>query len=215
MFILALLKTQRELKKSYSNTLYALVLSLEARDSYSAGHSMRVAALSKQLPQKIGLKRENIAVIHRAALLHDIGKIGIQDSILLKNGQLDMQEMEKIKEHPLIASALLRTVQKYYEKEIRIIEAHHERWDGRGYPRGLQQKTIPLGASIIAIADAFDAMTSDRPYRKAHSFEQALEEIIKNSDSQFDPFIVSRFESLVLEDRYTLDINEDISILGI
>lgn len=209
-FSIALLATQRKLKKSYSNVLYSLVLSLETRDLYSAGHSKRVAELSKQLAEKFGLNKDMIEVIKRAGLLHDIGKIGIPDNVLLKNTRLDLQETIKIREHPMIASSLLRTVQTFYAKEIEIIVAHHERWDGQGYPLGLRQNDIPLGAQIMAIADTFDAMTSDRPYRKALSINDALNEIVRNAGTQFNLILVQQFIDLFEKDYILLKSVEDI-----
>jgi len=211
VFIAALITTQWKLKKSYSNVLYSLVLSLEARDRYSAGHSIRVAEFSKQLAIKMGLKKKMVEIIYRAGLLHDIGKIGIPDSILLKKTKLNLQDMVKVSEHPLIASSLLKTVEKFYEKEIQIIEAHHERWDGQGYPRRLKQDAIPLGAQIMAVADTYDAMTSDRPYREALSMDEALTEIGMNSGSQFNPLIVDQFAELFEDKAFKIQSNEDIS----
>lgn len=166
-FAVSLVKAQQKLHQSYTNVLYTLALSLEARDPYSAGHSMRVAALSKHIGEMMGLSSEELETINRAGLLHDIGKIGIRDSELLKGGRLNEEETEKMKQHPLIAVSLLRSVDKYYQQEIAIIEAHHERWDGSGYPRNLKGTEIALGARILAVADSFDALTSDRPYRQA------------------------------------------------
>lgn len=210
VFIIALIRTQHKLKKSYSNVLYSLVLSLEARDIYSAGHSMRVASLSKQIAMEMGLKKKMIEIINRAGLLHDIGKIGIPDNILLKPDRLNPEEFNKIKEHPLIGSSLLQTVHKFYEKEIEIIEAHHERWDGLGYPRRLNGDIIPLGARILAAADTFDAMTSDRPYRKALSTDHALDEILRHSGTQFDPDIVAALQNTCKASSYNVGVQEYI-----
>lgn len=210
VFTIALIAAQRKLKKSYSNVLYSLVLSLEARDKYSSGHSMRVAQLSKQLAEEIGLKKKMVETINRAALLHDIGKIGIPDHILLKSTKLNFEEIAKIQEHPLIATSLLANVHNFYKNEIEMIEAHHERRDGLGYPRGLKQDDIPVGAQIIAIADTFDAMTSDRPYREALSVDNTLAEIINNSGSQFNPLMVTPFINMFEKKSIVFEVNESI-----
>lgn len=211
VFTVVFVVAQWKLKESYSNVLYSLAFSLEARDRYSAGHSTRVAELSKQLAIKMGLKKKMVETIYRAGILHDIGKIAIPDSVLLKKTKLNLQDMVKISEHPLFASSILKAVEKFYKNEIKIIEAHHERWDGEGYPLGIKQHAIPLGAQIIAVADTYDAITSDRPYREALSMDDALIEISMNSGSQFNPLIVDQFVALFEDKAFKIQSNEDIS----
>ena len=171
-----------------------LVGALEAKDSYTCGHSSRVADMSYKLAKHMGIVGKYLEKIHISAHLHDIGKIGVPDMILNKHGKLLPDECRYIQEHPVIGyNILIRS--KDLKDMAKIVLYHHERWDGSGYPWGLKGSDIPLGSRIIAICDAIDAMTSNRPYRKALSWNECRIEIIKNKGIQFDPTIVKSMES--------------------
>ena len=176
-------------KEIYHDIIESLVAALEAKDNYTSGHSERVAFMTYELSKGLGIKGIELENMHIAAHLHDIGKIGVPDIILNKNGKLLPHEWEYIEMHPSIGFDILSKSKrlKYISK---IVLYHHERWDGRGYPKGLAGTSIPIGSRIIAVCDSMDAMTSDRPYRKAMSFEECMNEIIINSGLMFDPVIV-------------------------
>jgi putative nucleotidyltransferase with HDIG domain len=183
-----------ELRQSYDGTLEALVNALDARDQETKGHSLRVSKYMMDIARELGVgegSREWLDM-QRGSLLHDVGKIGVSDNILLKPGKLTEDEWKLMRLHPEIGYKMLHQV-KFLEGPAEIILAHHERWDGKGYPRGLAQNEIPLGARIFPVVDTFDAMTSDRPYRKALSTQDAQNEILKYSGSQFDPRVVEAF----------------------
>jgi putative nucleotidyltransferase with HDIG domain len=173
-------------------TLYAFVNALEARDLYTRQHSSRVTGISLILGEKLGCSSEELDILNFAGHLHDIGKIGIRDDILLKPGRLTPEEFEKIKEHPVIGANILEQL-GLWERERLIIRCHHERFDGTGYPDGLQQQDIPLLARILSVADVYDAMASDRAYRKKMEESLILKIIREGSGTQFDPGIVDAF----------------------
>lgn len=175
-----------------TNIIKSLISALEARDEYTKGHSLRVQIFSSKIARAMGLSPKEIKEIELSAILHDIGKIGIPDSILRKPDKLTDEEYEIIKKHPTIGYNILSSIEGL-ENILDGIKYHHERFDGKGYPEGLKGKEIPLVARIIAIADTLDAMTSDRPYRKGLPIEYALEEIKKCKNSQLDPEIVDAF----------------------
>ncbi|AGK96269.1 HD-GYP domain-containing protein [Clostridium pasteurianum] len=180
-------------KTIYHDIIESLVTALEAKDIYTSGHSERVAFLSYELSKKIGLKGVDIENIHIAAHLHDIGKIGVPDKVLNKQGKLLPYEWEYIKMHPKIGYNILSKSKKL--KHIaKMVLYHHERWDGKGYPNGLIRTDIPLGARIIAICDSIDAMTSNRPYRKAMDFQICMKEVLINKAIMFDPYIIECIE---------------------
>ena len=160
-------------------------------------HSKRSSEICRKIGESIRLSESEISKLEAVALLHDIGKIAINEGILNKPGKLKEQEWDEIRKHPEIGYRILNTSYEFSELADCIL-AHHERWDGRGYPQGLKGENIPLISRIIAIADSYDAMTSDRPYRKALSIERAVLEIIKNSGTQFDPEIAKLFIEKVL-----------------
>lgn len=182
-------------KKSYIETIFALANALEARDLYTSGHSQRVSDLSVEIAKKMGWGNENVAKIRNAGLLHDIGKIGIPEYVLGKTGSLTQEEFTLMKQHPAIGAKILKPIEEMKEI-VPIILHHHEKFGGGGYPDGLKGEEIPLGARIIAVADTYDAITSDRPYRKGKSREEAIEEITKYANIQFDPKIVEKFLNL-------------------
>ncbi|MDD5746826.1 MAG: HD-GYP domain-containing protein, partial [Candidatus Omnitrophica bacterium] len=174
------------------DTIKVLALALDARDHYTHGHSQQVTDYSVAIAREMGLSAEDIDRIRDAGILHDIGKIGIPDAILLKPGRLTAEEYACIKKHPEIGKTILEPVACLADK-IPLIYHHHERVDGKGYPVGLEGDAIPLGARILAVADAYQAMTSDRPYRLALPIQTAMAELEINKGKQFDEKIVDVF----------------------
>jgi HD-GYP domain-containing protein (c-di-GMP phosphodiesterase class II) len=185
---------ERELnrnKKLFLNTVTAMAAAIEAKDSYTLGHTERVVKYSLQIVDNLAKEKEGISYRFRenvriSALLHDIGKIGVAEAVLNKKGRLDSQEWKMICQHPSIGASILEPIAEFQEVIVGV-KYHHERYDGKGYPEGLAGDKIPFIASIIAVADSFDAMTSNRPYRKALSKQQALDEIRNNVGKQFNP----------------------------
>lgn len=175
--------------RMFVESIGALSDAIEIRDSYTAGHSQQIALYCLAVAEELGVKEEEQELLHFAALLHDIGKIGVSDAILRKPGGLSAQELAEMREHCAIGARLAKRVEKL-RPVVPIIYHHHERYDGTGYPDGLKGEAIPLLAQVLAVADALGAMTSDRPYRQAFSIERALDEIRKGSGSQFDPVVV-------------------------
>ena len=192
------LNLYRSLRDSYLETVVALVRTIELKDPYTRGHSQRVASLALLIAEKMGLSDERKERLMYASLLHDIGKIAIKGAILNKDGPLTEEEYEEVKMHTILGANLVKGI-TYLRGVSDIIRHHHERWDGRGYPDGLKDGEICLEARILALADAFDAMTTDRPYRKAFSFEYAMNEIKKNIGTQFAPDVATVFLSLPKE----------------
>ncbi len=174
------------------DTIKVLALALDARDSYTHNHSQEVTQYAVAIAREMGLTVKEIELIKDAGLLHDIGKIGIADAVLLKPGRLTDEEYNQIKKHPAIGKSILEPVNCLADK-IPLIYHHHERVDGTGYPEGLSGDDIPLGARILAVADSYQAMTSDRPYRKALSMQVAIGELEKFRGRQFDSKIVDVF----------------------
>jgi len=181
-----------DLQNSYDLTLAALSAALDLRDHETKGHSRRVVEYTARLAEQIGLDKETIKSIRRGALIHDIGKIGVPDSVLHKPGPLDIEERKIIERHPLAGYEMLSDI-PYLQEEIKIVICHQEKWDGTGYPFGLRGDEIELGARLFAIADTFDALTSDRPYRQSCSYEIARKIIEEESGKQFDPQAVAAF----------------------
>ncbi len=185
-------------KSSHSSILSAVVATMYERSQETEAHALRLSEISKKIASKLSLTQKEFDELEVFALLHDIGKVGIDDRILNKPGKLTDEEWIVMRRHPEIgyriamASPELEVVAEY-------ILSHHERWDGKGYPRGLSGDAIPLLSRIISVADAFDAMTEDRVYRKAMSEEDAVEEIKKNSGTQFDPVVVALFLETIQE----------------
>jgi putative nucleotidyltransferase with HDIG domain len=175
-----------ELDLHYTMTIEALASALEARDPDTEAHTGRIKDLSGALAEAMHVAPDLRRAIRLGALLHDVGKIGIPDSILLKPGPLSNEEWEVMRNHPSIGVRMLREVE-FLKPALPIIRHHHERWDGTGYPDGLRGEEIPLGARIVAVCDAFDAMTSDRPYRKAVSASEACKRLVDGSAEQWDP----------------------------
>jgi HD-GYP domain-containing protein (c-di-GMP phosphodiesterase class II) len=188
-----------ELANSYDSTLDALTAALDLRDRETEGHSRRVVEYTARLARQMGLPDSQIADMCRGALIHDIGKIGLPDAILHKPGLLDPQERRVMEKHPLAGYEMLLGI-PYLREEIPVVLAHQERWDGTGYPFSLKGYQIPLGARLFAIADTFDALTSDRVYRRSSSCEEARQVIAQEAGRQFDPAAVKAFLDVPLEE---------------
>jgi putative nucleotidyltransferase with HDIG domain len=185
-----------DLERAYDHTLMSLISALEARDQETEGHSVRVAQLAIAIGEMIGLAAEELKALERGALLHDIGKIGISDSILLKKGPLDEEEWGIMRQHPAIGARIIAGVPFLRDSSL-IIASHQERWDGSGYPFGLKGEGIPLLARIFAVADVFDALISERPYHQKMEPKAALEYLCTQANVLFEPYIVK-----VLVDLY-------------
>jgi putative nucleotidyltransferase with HDIG domain len=187
-----------QLQRSYLGTITSLYFALEAKDQYTRGHSERVFHYSLHMGRELDLSLEDMVSLKYAALLHDLGKIGIPDSILLKPGKLTPQEYATIRNHPSVGASILEPIQ--FLRQVKdIIRHHHEHYDGNGYPDGLRAEDIRIQDRIIAVADAFDAMRSDRPYREARTREDALEELQRFAGSQFCPHCVEAFNRVITE----------------
>jgi response regulator RpfG family c-di-GMP phosphodiesterase len=186
------------LDQSYEETLRALIRSLDAREQEVAGHSHRVALWTLYLAVSCGVPEEQLRDIHRGALLHDIGKIGIPDQILLKRGELDDSEWAVMRNHPRIGFDILSNVE-HLKVASEIPYAHHEKWNGNGYPRGLEGEAIPLGARLFAIVDVYDALRSERPYKVALDREATMNILQAESGRHFDPSLVARFAAVPAE----------------
>jgi putative nucleotidyltransferase with HDIG domain len=203
----SLMKYIQKVKEDNLELTTALANALDSRDAYTMHHSANVAKYSMQIAEKMNLSKENCEIIHKGALLHDIGKIGIPEHILKKNKKLTSEEYEIIKSHPKIGYEMIEHVGSFHNNGILdIVLYHHERYDGKGYPLGLKGNQIPLYARIVAVADTFDAMTTKRVYRDKLSLDYTLHEIWKNKGSQFDPEVVDVFLSLF--DRQLIEDNE-------
>ena len=182
----------QQVERSYEDTLRALGAAIDLRDHETAGHSQRVCRYSVEIARAMGWTKEQLASLARGAYLHDIGKLGISDGILLKPGPLTDDEWKLMQEHAQIGFDVVKDI-SFLADAAEIILMHHERYDGAGYPRGLKGDEIRQGAQIFAVADTLDAMTSDRPYRRASSYQSAREAISRGSGSQFDPRVVQVF----------------------
>ena len=183
-----------DLKTSYFSTIQAITNSIEARDPCTKGHSARVARISKVLAEELDWDKHRIDLIDWGGMLHDVGKIGVPDSILNKPGKLTDEEYRSIQLHPLIGAQIVRDV-PFLGGITPYILDHHERFDGTGYTQGMGGKEISIEGRLMAVADTYDAMTSDRPYRKALEGQVAFDEIVRNAGTQFDPEMVAAFES--------------------
>jgi response regulator RpfG family c-di-GMP phosphodiesterase len=182
----------RQVEQSYQTTLDALVAALDAREHETSDHSQRVVRYTLGIADRLALPQSQLPDLARGALLHDIGKIGVPDAILLKPGRLTAEEWEEMRRHPHVGWTILRSI-PFLEAAAEIVLSHQERWDGEGYPRQLAGEAIPLGARIFAIADTFDAMTSDRPYRKRLPYAAARAEVARCAGTQFDPRCAEAF----------------------
>jgi len=182
----------RNIQGTYQTTLLALVRALDAREHETSDHSQRVVKYTEHIAERLSLRGPELEEIGRGALLHDIGKIGVPDAVLLKPAKLTPEEWKEMRRHPDIGYDMIRSIE-FLNTPAAIVLSHQERFDGRGYPRGLRGEEIHIGARIFAVADTLDAMTSDRPYRKGTTFENAVDEIQRCAGSQFDPEVVRAF----------------------
>jgi len=192
-------KIQRLTKRanqSLIESIYAFAKTIKLKDQYTGEHVENTIFFATEIARKLGLPKKKVEHIRQAARLHDLGKIGISDRILLKKSKLTKSEFDEIKGHTQIGADILRPLH-FFHDIIPAILHHHERWDGEGYPHGLSQEEIPIGARIVALADVYQALISDRPYREAFSKTRAIKLIRQGSGTQFDPKIVDTFLSLV------------------
>ena len=189
-------KSEGELRKNYDLTLAAWAKVLEYRDKETEGHSRRLVELSTQLARALNRGEEEIVHLRRGALLHDIGKLAIPDEILLKPGALNDAERRMMEQHPTYAKQMLAQV-AFLQPSVEVAYSHHERWDGLGYPEGLKGEAIPLSARIFTVVDQWDALTSDRPYRKAWTRENVIAYIQENAGKIYDPEIVNVFLTII------------------
>ena len=182
------------IRLSFLSAITALANAMEAKDKYTGGHSQRVAEISAAVANAMGLLQEIIEKVKLAGMVHDIGKIGVSESILNKPGRLTDEELQHVQKHPEIGQHILTPIVGD-EEILRIVRSHHERYDGTGYPDGLKHGHIPLGSRILAVADAYEAMTSERPYRRAMNKKTALNEIERGEGTQFDSNVAEAFLS--------------------
>jgi putative nucleotidyltransferase with HDIG domain len=207
----SILKSHADLEHAYLQFVETMAQALDARDPYTAGHSLRVAEFSHALAIEMGLPESDAEMIRIGAQLHDIGKIGIPDAVLRKPGLLTPEEYGLIKLHPQIGRKILEKVGRF-EELLSIIELHHENHDGTGYPYGLSDTQIPLPVRIVHVADSFDAMTTSRSYRPALSLHAAVQEMKKNIGRQFDPLAVKAFLRLIAAGKIELGGLEPLSL---
>jgi putative two-component system response regulator len=187
------------------SVIFMLAQAVEAKDPYTEGHLMRIKMYGEQLAIALRLSIEEVRAVRYGGMLHDIGKIGISDSILLKPGPLTPEEMDVMKRHPEIGAQIVSQM-RFAPKIAPIIRGHHERWDGLGYPDGLVGDAIPIGAQIIAVVDAYDAMLTDRPYRRSLSVEESIEQLRAGKGTQFSPLVLDVFLGLIWSEKLlTLD----------
>jgi ribonuclease P protein subunit RPR2 len=188
-------RRERDLRCSYEATVRALAGAVEARDAYTGKHAERVAAYGLQIARAHGLSTDDESQVEFGFLLHDIGKVAISDAILHKPGRLTPEEREEMRRHPLIGEQIVGGID-FLDGARQVVRSHHERWDGAGYPDGLAGEEIPLAARVFSVADTLDALTSDRPYRAASSFEHAREVIEAGAGTQFDPDVARTFAEI-------------------
>jgi putative nucleotidyltransferase with HDIG domain len=202
-------RTLHDLESTYSQTLWSLVAALDAREHETSDHSQRVVRYTLAIARRLGVPDGDLPSVGRGALLHDIGKIGVPDAILLKAGRLTPSEWVEMRKHPQIGYDILRSIE-FLGPSAEVVLCHQERYDGGGYPRGLSGEAIPLAARIFAIADTFDAMTTSRPYRRGLPAEAARVEIAKCSGTQFDPRCADAFLSMSSEEIVALGRTTDV-----
>lgn len=191
-------KNSLRLEEAYISMVRVIAASLDARDPYTMGHSTRVARMACALGRRLGMGEEELSNLERAAIFHDLGKIQTPDDVLLKGDRLSRAEEEQMKSHPVDGTEILRMA-PFLHRYIPVVRAHHEWYNGDGYPDGIKGDEIPLHAQLIALADAFDAMTTNRPYRQALSTQEAIDEILQFRGTQFSPELADTFAKMVLE----------------
>jgi putative two-component system response regulator len=192
-----------QLQESYEASLTMLANAIEVRDQYTRGHVERVTSYAVTIAQGMNLDRQLIEAIRFGAILHDIGKIHVRESILRKRSPLTKEEWNELSRHPVTGAEMIKDI-PYLVPAVPAVRYHHERWDGQGYPEGLSGVQIPLPARIVTVADSLDAMTTDRPYRKGLSPELAYQEIVDNAGTQYDPRVVSAFQKVWAEGKLAL-----------
>jgi diguanylate cyclase (GGDEF)-like protein/putative nucleotidyltransferase with HDIG domain len=193
-------QVQQKIKEAFISSIYALAATIDAKDHYTYGHSNNVAVLSEAIARKAGYSEKQIETVKNAGLLHDIGKVGIPESVLSKPGFLTPDEYETMQGHVIQSINIIKHIPNLIDT-VPIVISHHERYDGKGYPRGIKGENIPILGRVICIADSFDAMTTDRPYRKGLSLEEAINELKVNSGKQFDPALVEVFLDIAHNDE--------------
>lgn len=201
-----LLRTNEDFTRAYEDTLEGWSQALELRDPETIMHTRRVIQMTVRLARMMGFQHNELSLISRGALLHDIGKIGIPDHILRKPGPLNEEEWEIMQQHPALAYELLSSIPGL-QSIVDIPYCHHEKWDGTGYPRGLKGEEIPLAARIFSVVDVWDALTSDRPYRKAWPFEKARDHIRQVRGQHFDPQVSDAFLYMITTDQWRRTIS--------
>ena len=193
-------KLTKQANQGLVESVFAFAKTIELKDHYTGEHVEKTVHYATEVAREMGLSKEDIDRIRQAAVLHDLGKIGISEKILLKKGKLTKREFDEIKKHPQIAVDILRPIQSL-QGVVPLIYYHHERWDGKGYSSGLKGDEIPVGARIIAVSDVYEALTSDRPYRKAYSREEAIRIVKSSSGTQFDPHVVDAFLKVLQQEK--------------
>lgn len=199
-YVNLLIKRKQEVVRVNQDLVLAFINTIEAKDGYLCGHSLSVSYYAKLICQQMGYSEKECKKIYLAGVFHDIGKIGVCETVLNKPGKLNDEEWIKIKKHPVIGAEIVSKIEALKEVSD-IIKYHHVYYNGKGYPSGLDGDQIPIGARIIAVADSFDAMISDRPYRKAMSVDEACRELERYSGTQFDPFVVKAFIECVVSTK--------------
>lgn len=192
------LQAEIDIESTLDETIHAWGKALELRDHWTSGHTQRVTDLTLRLARRMDVSRDQLVTIHRGALLHDVGKMGIRDAVLFKEGPLDQAERKIMELHPQLAYDMLSPI-PLLKDAINIPYCHHERFDGSGYPQQLAGRAIPFEARLFAVVDVFDALTSDRPYRKSWTTEKAIDYIKEHSGTLFDPTVVDSFLALLAE----------------
>ncbi len=206
-------EAQQELEHSYLHTIQSLALALEAKDRYTAGHSERVCRFSVLLARQLKLPEPKVSEVKHSALLHDVGKIGLPERILRKEGVLTAAEYKLMQAHPITGAQILSPV-RAFARYVPGVRHHHERYDGTGYPDGLKGENIPISARVILIADTFDSITSDRSYRRARTVSYAVKQFIANSGTQFDSQIVEAFLQLLKDRKIYREGEADAPVAG-
>ncbi len=206
-----LAESYRQLEANALEAIETLNATVEARDPYTGGHSQRVQSIAVAVGEELGLDPERLSVLSEAALLHDIGKVAVPDSILTKPAGLSTEEFAVIKTHSAEGARILERLRRLHAV-VPVVRHHHERWDGRGYPDGLGGETIPLEAAVVGIADAWDAMTTDRPYRDALDPADALRELVEGRGSQFAPAVVDAFMRALERDASPFGVRERVPV---
>jgi putative nucleotidyltransferase with HDIG domain len=197
----------QQLTRSYMATVRALSNAVEARDAYTGKHAERVAAYGIEIARSVGLPRPEGVETQFGFLLHDIGKVAMPDAILFKPGALTTEERALMARHPVVGAEIVDGIE-FLSEAAKVVRSHHERWDGTGYPDGLQGEEIPLAARVFAVADVLDALTTDRPYRPRIPLAEARAMIVKGAGTQFDPMVVKAFEGI--DDATLEQIGEDV-----